>query len=185
MDTCLNDALKLDYLTGVLSGEDRIRFEKHLKACQACRGEIIELRRTAAAVASLALPGVPEAWTATAKDRLREKESSLVSAVPARPAPGPRKTDVFQYGLIAGGVTATVVLLLWLVMGGAFKDWFPGLSAAALGISDHRAARTVGLVTWILSLHALLLVPSIIDDIYQLVQKGGRRTRPESSTGSP
>jgi hypothetical protein len=85
--------------------------------------------------------------------------------------------------VIAAGVIAALVLLLWLVIGGTAQRWLPGLSTAALGISNPRAARTIDLVALILSLHALMFVPSIIDNIYQLVRRGGRRTRPGSSAG--
>ena len=183
MDTCLDDALKLDYLNGLLSEKDRARFEEHLAACSRCRREIVELRNTATAVAGLKPPSVPAAWAAAAKDRLRAKRSSLVSPVPGRPTPARRRTNVFQYGVIAAGVTAALVLLLWLVMGGTVQRWLPGLSTAALGISDPRAARMIDLVALILSLHALIFVPSIIDNIYQLVRRGGRRTPPGSSAG--
>jgi anti-sigma factor RsiW len=183
MDTCLDDALKLDYLNGLLSGKDRTRFEEHLAACPGCRREIVELRNTVTAVAGLKPPSVPMAWTAAAKDRLRAKRSSLASPVPGRPAPARQRTNVFQYGVVTAGVTAALVLLLWLVMGGTVQRWLPGLSTAALGISDPRAARMIDLVALILSLHALIFVPSIIDNIYQLVRRGGRRTHSGSSAG--
>jgi anti-sigma factor RsiW len=179
----MDDALKLDYLNGLLSEKERSLFEEHLAACPGCRREIVELRKTAAAVAGLTPPPVPAAWAAAAKDRLRPKRSSLVSSVLGRPAPARRRTNVFQYGVIAAGVTAALGLLLWLVMGGTVQRWLPGLSTTALGISDPRAARTVDLVALILSLHALMFVPSIIDNIYQLVRRGGRRTRSGSSAG--
>jgi len=183
MDTCLDDALKLDYLNGLLSEKDRTRFEEHLAACPGCRGEIVELRNTVTAVANVKPPSVPPAWTAEAKDSLRAKRSSLASPVPGRPAPARRRTNVFQYGVIAAGVIAALALFLWLAMGGTVQRWLPGLSTAALGISDPRAARMVNLVVLILSLHALMFVPSIIDSIYQLVRRGGRRSHPGSSAG--
>jgi anti-sigma factor RsiW len=179
----LDDALKLDYLNGMLSEKERILFEEHLAACPRCRREMVELRKTAAAVAGLTRPSVPAAWTAAAKDRLRAKRPSPGSQVPARPAPARRRTNVFQYGVIAAGVTAALVLLLWLVMGGTVQRWLPGLSTAALGISEPRAARIIDLVALILSLHALMFVPLIIDNIYQLVRRGGRRTHPGPSAG--
>jgi len=183
MDFCLEDALKLDYLNGTLSEKERTLFEEHLAACPGCRREIVELRKTVAAVSGLTPPSVPAAWTAGAKDRLREKRSSPVAAVPWSPAPSRRRTNVFQYAVIAAGVTAGLVLLFWLVRGGAIQRWLPGLSAAGLGISEPRAARTVDLVAWILSLYALIFIPSIIDNIYRLVRRGGRRGRPGSSAG--
>ena len=183
MDTCLDDALKLDYLNGLLSEEDRARFEEHLAACPRCRREIVELRNTVTAVAGLKPPSVPAAWMAAAKDRLRAKGSSLGSPVTGKPAPARRRANVFQYGVVTAGVTAALFLLIWLVMGGTVQRWFPGLSTAALGISDPGAARMIDLVALVLSLHALMLVPSIIDDICQLVRSGGRRTRPGSSAG--
>jgi len=183
MDFCLDDALKLDYLNGLLSEKERTLFEEHLAACPGCRREIVELGNTVTAVAGLKPPSIPTAWTAAAKDRLRAKRSSLASPVPGRPAPARRRTNVFQYGVIAAGVIAALVLLLWLVIGGTAQRWLPGLSTAALGISNPRAARTIDLVALILSLHALMFVPSIIDNIYQLVRRGGRRTRPGSSAG--
>jgi anti-sigma factor RsiW len=164
MDVCSDDALKLDYENGLLSEKERALFEAHLAACPACRGEVAGIRRTAAAIAGLTPPSVPPAWTAAAKARLRAK-----SLVPAR-----RRTNVFQYAAITAGVTAGLALLFWLVAGGAAERWLPGLSAYVLGISDPRAGRTVELVAWVLSLSTLLLVPSIIEDIYQLVRRGGR-----------
>lgn len=174
MDICLDDALKLDYLNGLLSEKDRIRFEEHLAACPGCRREIDGLRNTAAAVADLTPPSVPTAWTAAAKDRLRMKVSSLIASAPVGPAPVRRRTNIFLYALISAGVTAALVLLSWLVMGGAVQRWFPGLSTAALGITETRTARTVDLAAMILSLYSLMFVPSIIDNIYLIVRKGSR-----------
>jgi anti-sigma factor RsiW len=180
MDICLNDALKLDYLNGLLSEKDRVRFEEHLAACPGCRREIDGLRNTAAAIADLTPPSVPDAWTAAAKDRLLTKGSSPVAAVPAGLAPVRRRTNIFLYALISAGVTAALVLLSWLVLGGAVQRWLPGLSTAALGITEPRAARTVDLAAMIISLYSLMLVPSIIDNIYLLVRKGSRRTSADS-----
>ena len=140
-------------------------------------GRSLSFGNTVAAVAGLTPPSVPAAWTAAAKDRLRAKRSSLAAPVPGRPAPARRRTNVFQYGVVTAGVTAALVLLFWLVMGGTVQRWLPGLSTAALGISDPRAARTIDLVALILSLHALIFVPSIIDNIYQLVRRERRRDR--------
>ncbi len=175
MDICSDDALKLDYLNGLLPEKDRVRFEEHLAVCPGCRREISELRNTLAAIAGVARPSVPDAWTAAAKDRLRTERSSSVSTVPVRPTAVRRRTNVFQYALISAGVTAALVLLSWLVMGGTVERWFPALTSAALGISDPRTARMVDLVALVLSLHALMFVPSIIDNIYQLLQRSGRR----------
>jgi hypothetical protein len=113
-------------------------------------------------------PSVPEVWTATAKDRF----------APARPTPVRRKTNIFLYALISAGVTAVLVLLSWLVLGGTVQRWLPGLSTAALGITEPRAARIIDLAAMILSLYSLMLVPSIIDNIYLLVWKSGRKTLP-------
>jgi anti-sigma factor RsiW len=183
MDFCLDDALKLDYLNGMLSERERTLLEGHLAACPGCRREIVELRKTAAAVASLTHPSVPAAWTVAAKDRLRAKSAPPVAAVPLSLPPTRRRTDVYQYAMIAAGAIVGLVLLFWLIMGGTVQRWLPGLSTAALGISDPRAARTVNLVAWVLSLHALIFVPSIIDSIYLLVQRGGRRSHRRSSAG--
>ena len=175
MDICSDDALKLDYLNGLLSGKDRVRFEDHLAACPDCRREIEGLHQTAASVADLTPPSVPDAWTAAAKDLLRTKRSSIVVPIPERLAPKRRRTNIFLYALISAGVTAVLALLSWLVMGGTVQRWLPGLSTAALGISEPRAARIVELIAVILSLYSLMLVPSIIDNIYLLVRKSGRK----------
>jgi len=148
MDCCLDDALKLDYLNGMLSEKESGFFEEHLAACPGCRKEIDDLRKTAAAIAGLTPPSVPAAWTAAAKNKL-----------PLTPVPARRRTAVFQYAAITAGVTAGVVLLFWLVMG--------------RGISELRAAGPADHVAWILSLHALLFVPSIIDNIYRIIRRGG------------
>lgn len=173
MDPCLDDVLKLDYLNGTLSEEERTLFEEHLAACPACRREIDGLRKTAAEVSALTPPVVPAAWTAAAKDRLRAKSPTSVAAVSSRPISARRRTSIFQYALVTAGVTAGLALLFGLVMGGTVRGLFPGLSAAGLGISDPRLARTVDLVVGILSLHALLFVPSIIDGICRLVRRVG------------
>jgi anti-sigma factor RsiW len=187
MDLCLDDDLILDYLNGLLSEEARTLLEKHLAACPECRLEIVEFRKTAAAVTELRPPSVPAAWTTAAKKRLQTETAALVAAFPVSPAPTPGTTNVFQYvfqyAVSAAGVTAGLVLLFWLVISGTVQHWLPGLSTTALGISEFRAARTVNLVAWILSLHALLLVPSIIDDIYRLVHRGGRKSGRGSSAG--
>ena len=180
MDICLDDALKLDYLNGLLSEKDQDRFEEHLAACPECRREIDGLRNTAAAVADLTPPSVPAAWTAAAKDLLRTKESHLNAPVPAGPAPVRRRTNIFLYALISTGVTSVLILLSWLVLGGTVQRWLPGLSTAALGITEPGAARIIDLAAMILSLYSLMLVPSIIDNIYLLVRKGSRRTSADS-----
>jgi predicted anti-sigma-YlaC factor YlaD len=183
MDFCVDDALKLDYLNGLLADKERTLFEEHLAACPECRREIVELRKTATAVAGLTLPAVPGAWTAAAKERLRAKRSSALAAALPSQARARRGTSLFLYALITAGVIAGVAFLFWLVLGGTVQRWLPGLSTAALGIAEPRAARTVNLVLWILSLHALLLVPSIIDNICRIVQRGGRRERAGRSAG--
>ena len=174
MDFCLDDALKLDYLNETLSERDRALFEEHLAACPGCRREIVDLRKTAAAVAGLPPPAVPAAWTAPAKDRLRAK-ALTAAAVPSGPAFARRRTNTLQYAAIAATVTGGLVLLFGLVLGAPARSWLPDLSAV-LGIPGPSAARTAGLVILILSLHALLFVPSIIDNIYRLVRRGGRRS---------
>jgi anti-sigma factor RsiW len=180
MDFCMDDALKLDYLNGTLPDKERARFERHLAACPACRREIAGLRRTASAVSALTRPSVPPAWIAAAKDRLRTKGSSAVAALSSSPAVARQRTNVFQYAAIAASITGGLAVLFGLVLGAAVGSWIPELSAA-LGISGPRAARTTGLIVGILALHALLFVPSIIDNIYRLVRRGGRRSRPASS----
>ena len=175
MNICLDDALKLDYLNGLLSEKDRVRFEEHLAACPGCLREIGGLHNTATAVADLTPPSVPDAWMAAAKDRLLAKRSSPIAAVPAGLAPVRRRTNIFLYALISAGVTAALVLLSWLVLGGAVQRWLPGLSTAALGITEPRAARIIDLAALILSLSSLMFVPSIIDNIYLLARKGGQR----------
>ena len=183
MNFCPDDALKLDYLNGLLPEQERALFEEHLAACPACRREIVALQKTAAAVAGLTAPSVPAAWTAAAKDRLRVKQSFPVAAVPLSPASTRRRTNVIQYAVITTGVATGLVLLFWVVVGGTVQRWLPDFSAAARGISEPRAARTVDLVAWILSLHALMFVPLIIDDIYRLVRRDGRRSHAGSSAG--
>jgi len=173
MEPCLDDVLKWDYLNGALRGGDRALFEEHLAACPACRREIDELRKTAAAVAGLTPPAVPAAWTAAAKARLRAK-ASVAAVVPSGPALARRRTNVFQYAAIAAVVIVGLALLFGLVMGNQARSWLPDLSAA-LGIPGPSAARAAGLVVWILSLHVLLLVPSIIDNVYRLVTRDGRK----------
>jgi anti-sigma factor RsiW len=175
MDICSDDALKLDYLNGLIADKDRVRFEEHLAACPGCRREIEGLRQTAAEVVDLTPPTVPNAWTTAAKDLLRIKASSLIAP---KPAPLRRKTNIFLYALISAGVIAVLILLYWLVLGGTVPRWLPGLSTDALGISEPRAARAVDLVVLILSLYSLMLVPSIIDNIYLLVRKNGRKSLP-------
>jgi anti-sigma factor RsiW len=169
MDPCSDDALKLDYLNEALPDKERARFERHLAACPACRREVVELRRTVAAVSALTHPSVPPAWIAAARDRLRAKGSSA-AAVSSSPARARRRTNVIKYALIAAGFTGGLVLLLGLVLGATAGNWIPDLSSA-LEISGPRAARTAGLIVGILSLHALLFVPSIIDNIYRLVRR--------------
>jgi anti-sigma factor RsiW len=180
MDICSDDALKLDYLNGLLSEKDRVRFEEHLAVCIECRLEIEGLRQTAAAVADLTPPSAPDAWIDAAKDLLRTKESSLIAPIPEKPAPVRRGTNIFLYALISTGVIVVLAFLSWLVLGGTVQRWLPGLSTAALGITEPRAARAVDLLATILSLYSLMLVPSIIDNIYLLVRKGGRRTSADS-----
>jgi anti-sigma factor RsiW len=178
MGSCLDDGLKLDYLNGTLSAGERTDVEEHVAACPWCRQDIAGLRETVAIVAGLTLPSVPVAWTDALKDRLREETAVPLAAVSSRPAPIRRRAGVIQYAAVAAGVVAGLVLLCRLVLGGWVERWLPGLSTAALGISEPGVARTVELITWIVSLHALVLVPPIIDNIYLLVRSGGRAKTP-------
>jgi anti-sigma factor RsiW len=178
MDICSDDALKLDYINGLLSEKDRVRFEEHLAACPECRREIDGLRNTVGAVADLTLPSVPDAWIAAVKDRFQIKGTLSVAQVPSHPAPVRQRTKVFLYALITAGVTAVLVLLTWLILGGAVQRWLPGLSTAALGVTEPRAARIVDLAAMILSLCSLMLVPSIIDNIYLVIRQSRRKTLP-------
>ena len=74
-------------------------------------------------------------------------------------------------------MVAGLVLVFRLVLEGTVQRWLPGLSTAALGISEPRASRTLDLVSWVLSLQALMFVPSIIDNVYLLVRGTGLSTR--------
>lgn len=181
MDPCLDDALRLDYLNGTLPEMERMVFEKHLDACPACRREIDGLRRAAAAVAELRSPSVPAAWAAAAKARLRAKALTAGAVVSSSPYPERRRTNVLQYAAIAAGITGGLVLIFGLALGATAGSWIPDLPDA-LGISGDRAARTAGLVVGILSLHALLFVPSIVDNVYRIVRRGGRRNRQAPSS---
>ena len=182
MSHCTDETTKLDYLNGRLPEPERIRFENHLSGCPECRGEIEGLKGVLASLAEFRQPAAPEALVSAAKACLREETS--VHAPAAKTAGSPSRargqTNVFQYALITSGVTAAVALLIWLVVGGVVERWLPGLSTAALGISDPRVARAVDIVTLIFSLHALLFVPSIIENIYQLVR--GRRRKIQSGS---
>lgn len=175
MDICSDDALKLDYLNASLSEKDRVRFEEHLTVCPACRQEIDDLRNTAAATSGLTPPSVPEAWADAVKSRLKAKVLPLDAPIPERSAPVRRRTNIFLYALISTGVIAVLILLSWLALGGTIQRWLPGLSTTALGITEPETARVIDLVAMIVSLYSLMLVPSIIDNIYLLVRKSRRR----------
>lgn len=178
----MDDALKLDYLNGLLCENERARVEEHLAGCPDCRRELDDLQVIRISLAGLPRPAAPNAWVVTARDRLRETSScpqwTSLSRIPAC-----GRTNIFHYVLIAAGVTAVAGLLIWLVMGGMIEGWFPGLSTAALGISNPRAARTVDIVALIFSLHSLLFIPSIIENLYQLVCRRERRVPPGTMIG--
>jgi anti-sigma factor RsiW len=46
--------LVTDYLEGVLSPADHVRFEAHLADCEGCANYLVQMRRTIAAVGALA-----------------------------------------------------------------------------------------------------------------------------------
>ncbi len=179
MSTCKDDTIKLDYLNGLLSGAARARMEKHLAVCPDCRRELDALRSVLDSLASLPRPVASEAWGTAAKARLREASACAPQFLPGC-SPGRNRMDIFQYVLIAAGITASAGILFWLVAAGVIEQWFPGLSKAAYGISAPRDGRTVQIVVSILSLHALLFIPSIIENLYQLVRRRrrGRGTPP-------
>ena len=183
MSACMDDHIKLDYLNGLLSENERNRVEKHLAGCPDCCKEFDDLRVIRASLAGLPRFAAPEAWGTAAKARLREASARAPQPLPSR-IPFRVRTDIFQYALIAAGVTAAAGLFVWLFVGGVIQRLLPGLSTADLGISDPRAARTVEIVALVLSLHALLLIPSIIENIYQLVRRRGRRAPPATTIRS-
>jgi anti-sigma factor RsiW len=185
MSQCTDEATKLDYLNGRLPEDERIGFEKHLSGCPECRGEIEGLKGVLASITDFRQPAATDALVSAAKARLREETIVRAPAVktPGSPARARGRTNVFHYALITSGVTAAVALLVWLVVGGVVERWLPGLSTTALGISNPRVARAVDIVTLIFSLHALLFVPSIIENIYQLVSGRRRRVRSGPTLG--
>jgi len=175
MNPCADDAVKLDYLNGTLPDRKRTVFETHLAVCPACRLEVAGLRETAAAIAALTPPPVPAAWVDAAKERLRAEAAPPVFAGPSGADPICRWTLVVRYAAIAVTVMAGLALLVRLAVGGTIAHWLPGVSPAAQGISEPSAARALGLVAWVVSLHALVLVPSIVDNLYLLTLGAGRR----------
>jgi len=57
--------LVTDYLDDALSGQDRARFESHLRGCQSCLAHLAQLRRTLGVLGTLREDDVPlEAQTA-------------------------------------------------------------------------------------------------------------------------
>jgi len=161
MECRWDEGFKMDYINGLAEEKDRIAFEEHLAACRDCRFEIAGLRSTVTALVDLGSPPVPGPWIAAARERLRRSE-----APPVR-----RFTGIFQYAMISAGVVVTLTLLFWLMCGWLLRGWAPGLSPDALGIPELRTTRAVEIILWILSLHTLLFVPSIIDDIYRLLRQ--------------
>jgi len=183
MKICVDEELKLDYLNGLLSENERIRFEEHLSACPDCRRELEELQTILASLADLPHPSAPDVWVDAAKALLKGERSAFGSQATASPAPIHGGTKIFQYVLIAAIVTAATGILFWMAMSGTIQRWLPGFSTAALEISDPQTARTVNIVAMIVSLHALLFIPSIIDNLYQLIRRRGRKVPHETSIG--
>lgn len=183
MNACMDDALKLDYLNGLLSKDERARVEEHLAGCPDCRRELRNLQVIRASLADLPRPAVPDAWVVTAKARLKEETSAFDFRATASPAPVRSGAKIFQYILVAAGVTAATSFFVWLVMSGTIQHWLPGLSTTAPGIANPRTARTVDIVVLIVSLHSLLFIPSIIDNLCQLIRRRGRKVSRETSIG--
>lgn len=52
--------LVTDYIEGILSSEDRARFESHLNSCSGCRAYLAQVRRTIEIVGTLEKSDIPD-----------------------------------------------------------------------------------------------------------------------------
>ncbi|MFH1679580.1 MAG: zf-HC2 domain-containing protein [Candidatus Eisenbacteria bacterium] len=143
MTICNDEARKLDYLDGVLSAEERASFERHLRECPACRGEIEGLAAAVRAVRALPREGVPADLARSVRGAMptAESESVILRGRRAR----------WGYGRIAAGVAAASALLA---------------SAAALGGlpggAMHHPAVAGALAV------ALVLIPTLVESVHAL-----------------
>ena len=89
-----------DYSVGALRGREKVRVERHLDECAACRRELAALQRTGELLNSVCLEHAPpETWEA-----VRDRIGDLGRApAPARPR--------FAWGLAMGLVAVLIVAL--------------------------------------------------------------------------
>jgi anti-sigma-K factor RskA len=96
------------YALGMLTGEERLAFESHLRSCPSCAAEVADARAAADALA-LAVPAVDP------PPSLRARVLSSATGVPARePARTSWRRSV-PYGLAAAASIAAVALGLYVL----------------------------------------------------------------------
>ncbi|HSS91395.1 MAG TPA: anti-sigma factor [Streptosporangiaceae bacterium] len=184
------------YVLDALTEPDRVRFERHLAGCEACRQEAASLREAAGRLA--AVPAVPppphvreQVLTEAARTRQQPPLTADALAGPGRRAirwRAPRMAVA-----IAGGC-----ILVALVLGGLFIHTQRSLSAeqahnraiaTILNAPDatimSAKAMTSGSATVVMSHrdHALVLTTAMLPALpagqrYQVWLMGTRRTRP-------
>jgi anti-sigma-K factor RskA len=105
------------YTLGLLSADDRARFEEHLESCAACSAELVELTG-AALLLRRALPAVApprglERRVFVAVDRAAEGAPAATPAAPRR-----RRRPLFALSAGAGALAAAAAILLLAVRPG-------------------------------------------------------------------
>ena len=64
--------LVTDYLEGVMSAEERLRFDMHVGLCRHCRAYLNQMRDTTALLGQLSDEPVPDSVMSELRERFRE-----------------------------------------------------------------------------------------------------------------
>jgi Anti-sigma-K factor rskA, C-terminal/Putative zinc-finger len=193
------------YALDALTGADRVRFERHLDECEACRLEAASLREAAARLSATTAVTPParlreQVLAAAATIRQQPPATQDILAVPGAGRRASRLAAPRMAVAIAGGC-----MLVALVLGGLFvssqhrldqEQAHSGIIAAVLNAPDAAImtarARTGGTATVVMSHrdHALVLTTARLPALpagqrYEVWLMGRHRMRPAGMLPDP
>jgi anti-sigma factor RsiW len=165
MSFCDNDAMKLDYINGELSGAARDRMIRHLESCPGCREELDDLAGLARALESLPRQPVP-------RDLVDRVERAVLqpALVPARRAD---RNQLHSWGsFVASAMTVVAAAAVLLVLPDpalTFLRSLPGLLDALVTSAQalNESTRAALVCMWIAI--AFLCLPACAESLHVLL----------------
>ena len=166
MNFCEMDALKLDYINGLLSGRKKKKFQRHLDSCVTCHNEVGELAILAARLGQHPRPQAEEI-----------SASLVISNTRLRPT-SKRPALFWLYFLSIAAVLSVLSLLIVAVHIEGIRVWVSSRLSGSfvkiqefMSMTDKGETKVFQFLLLILSLSSLVLIPSIVENLYLLMRR--------------